>query len=70
MIGPSRWVFPHSAKSGQQRRKLERGPSRLCRHLVSDSPRESGPSLGSRDAVHAHQYADPTGVYAACVNDF
>ncbi len=66
VIGPPRWVFPHSAKSCQQRRNLERGLSRPCtnhRH----SQRNSDPSPGSKDAVHAHQHADPTGVYPASV---
>lgn len=65
MIGPSRWVFPHSAQSRQHRLKLARGSSRLCRNLLSRSQRDSGPSPGSRDAIRSHQYADPTGVYAA-----
>lgn len=68
VIGPSRWVFPHSAKSCQQTRTPERGPSRLCSHLLSHSPGDNRLSPGSRDAVYAHQYADPTGVYVACVN--
>lgn len=68
VIGPSRWVFPHSPKCCQQTRTLERGPSRLCSHLLSHSPGDSRPSPSSRDAVHVHQYADPTGVYVACVN--
>lgn len=29
----------------------------------------NGPPSGSRDALHAHQHADPTGVYPASVND-
>lgn len=39
VIGPSRWVFPHSAESCQQRREQERGPSRLCANLHGHSQR-------------------------------
>ena len=49
----------------------ERGLSRLCRDLQhSVIPRGIAVRRqGSRDAVHVHQYADPTGVYPADVND-
>lgn len=64
VIGPPRWVFPHSAQSCQQRRMLERGDCRVCAETSSVIPWGiSDPSPGSRDALHAHQYADPTGVY-------